>query len=329
MKKVLISGGAGFIGYFLTKKLIEVDYEIHLVDNFSRGVEDKYLKEIVESKKVHFYNIDLLNLNDLYTLDNDYYYIFHLAAIVGVKNVLVDPYNVLIKNQLLLSNLIEFANTQKRLNRFVFASTSEVYACTLKDFGLEFPTPESTPLSVGIKHESRNTYMLSKIYGESMCIHSGLPFTIIRPHNFYGPRMGLSHVIPELLKKSYDSKNNKIKVYNSDHKRSFCYITDAIDIIYDIIINNNSINEIYNIGNEKDEVSILEVAKLIIKSVNKELEIEKLVEANNSPLRRCPSMKKASNIIKIKNPISLEDGIKKCNDWYFNYIFDQKGITAQ
>ncbi len=329
MKKVLITGGAGFIGYFLTKKLIQLNYEVHLVDNFSRGVEDKYLKELIDNKNVQFQNIDLLDLSKLSTLDNDYYYIFHLAAIVGVKNVLLDPFNVLIQNQLLLGNLIVFANTQKKLNRFIFSSTSEVYACTLKDFGLKFPTPENTPLSVGIKHESRNTYMLSKIYGESMCVHSSLPFTIIRPHNFYGPRMGLSHVIPELLKKSYESKDNKIEVYNSDHKRSFCYITDAIDIIYDIIIDDNSVNETYNIGNEKDEVSILEVAELVIKSVDKELEIEKLVDENNSPLRRCPSMEKVSKIIKIKNQMSLEDGINRCNDWYFNYIFDQKGISAQ
>ena len=68
--------------------------------------------------------------------------------------------------------------------------------------------------------------MLSKIYGEAMCSHSNLPFTVIRPHNFYGPRMGLAHVIPELFKKAYFAKNNKITVYSPKHKRNFCYIDE-------------------------------------------------------------------------------------------------------
>ena len=81
---------------------------------------------------------------------------------------------------------------------FVFASTSEVYAGSLEHFGLPIPTPETAPLGLPDLGRPRTTYMLSKIYGEALCRHAGLPFTILRPHNLYGPRMGMAHVIPEL-----------------------------------------------------------------------------------------------------------------------------------
>ncbi len=328
MKKVLITGGAGFIGYFLAKKMLDLNYEIHLADNFSRGVKDKALLEIIKYDQVKLINTNILDIQNLDNLDNDFHYIFHLAAIVGVKNVLNAPFDVLRNNNLLLNNMIDKAKQQKNLRRFIFASTSEVYAGTLKDFGIKFPTPEDTPLSVGFKHDQRNTYMISKIYGEYLCTHSGLPYTIIRPHNFYGPRMGLSHVIPEILKKAYESVNGLIDVYNVDHKRAFCYITDAIDIIYDIIESENSLNEIFNIGNELDEVSIMDIASIVINIVNNKLEVNSLIDSNNSPTRRCPSMNKVSKIINIRKPTSLQNGIANCNKWYYENVFKEEGISA-
>ena len=103
----------------------------------------------------------------------------------------------------MLRNIITFGKRQENLERLIFTSTSEVYAGTLKYFSLKIPTPENTPLALTELSENRTSYMLSKIYGEALCLHSGLPVTIVRPHNFYGPRMGLSHVIPELFKESF------------------------------------------------------------------------------------------------------------------------------
>ena len=116
----------------------------------------------------------MLNKNDLNGLDKEYNLIFHLAAIIGVQYVLKAPYDVLAKNVELLENLINIANEQKQLERFVFTSTSEVYAGTLKHFSMEIPTPETTPLTITELSENRTSYMLSKIYGEALCLHSGL-----------------------------------------------------------------------------------------------------------------------------------------------------------
>ncbi len=141
---------------------------------------------------------DVLEPASLDAFDNDYDYVFHLAAIIGVSNVLKRPYAVLGDNVTMLLSLLSFAKRQTKLKRFVFASTSEVYAGLLENFTLPIPTPESVALGLPDLRHPRTSYMLSKIYGEALCHQSGLPFTLVRPHNFYGPRMGLSHVVPEL-----------------------------------------------------------------------------------------------------------------------------------
>ena len=189
-KKVLITGGAGFIGYHLANKLLDSERQIDLLDNFSRGMNDTQLADLAENEKINLINADLLQSNIIDRLDHDYAYIYHLVAVIGVQHVLKAPYDVLVKNFISLQNALEIAKSQKKLERFVFASTSEVYADTLNNYGLEFLTLESTPLTVSSLHEVRTSYMLSKIYGEAMCFQSGLPVVIVRPHNFYGPRMG-------------------------------------------------------------------------------------------------------------------------------------------
>jgi nucleoside-diphosphate-sugar epimerase len=129
-------------------------------------------------------------------LSAHYALIFRLAAIVGVANVLDAPDRVLRRNDELLVSALELAARQRDLERFVFASTSEVYAGTLALGDLPLPTPEDAPLTVPDPRLPRTSYMLSKIFGEAMSFQSGLPVTVVRPHNVYGPRMGLAHVIP-------------------------------------------------------------------------------------------------------------------------------------
>ena len=172
MKRILITGGAGFIGYHLAISLLKYDYQIDLLDNYARGVRDIHLDKLGVEDRINFINADLLDsrLND--KVESDYSYIYHLAAVIGVQHVLKAPYSVLNKNHLMLQNTLKISNNQKNLERFVFTSTSEIYAGTLQHYGLEFPTPELTPITITDLNEPRTSYMLSKIYGECMCLHS-------------------------------------------------------------------------------------------------------------------------------------------------------------
>jgi UDP-glucose 4-epimerase len=329
MNKVLITGGAGFIAYHLANLLLNYDYEIDLLDNFTRGVNDDNLINLVtKNTKVKFIDADLLDSNTVKTAGDRYTYIYHLAAMVGVQHVVRAPFDVLTKNYSLLKNAIEIANNQKELKRFVFFSSSEVYSGTLDHYGLEFPTPEITPLTLGDFNEPRTSYMLSKIYGEFLCGYSDLPITTVRPHNFYGPRMGMSHVIPELIKKVLDTDNGEIAVFSINHKRTFCYIDDAVEIIKCLCESAKTIGEIFNIGNDNEEVTINELAIKIIDLCGKDIKIIPMPPTTGSPVRRCPCTKKLNRVINTKIKYDLSYGLMKTYKWYKHNVFNGQGGHA-
>ena len=328
MKKVLITGGVGFIGYHLANKLLENDYRIDLLDNFSRGVNDSQITALAKNERVNLINADLLLPNIQNKLNKDYSYIYHFAAVIGVQHVLKSPYDVLDKNIRLLQSALEIANHQKNITRFIFASTSEIYAGTLNHYGLEFPTPETTPLTINNLHDARTSYMLSKIYGEVMCLHSDLPVTIIRPHNFYGPRMGLSHVIPELMKKVVGIDSGKLDVFSVNHRRTFCYIADAVEMIQLLAESDRSIGEAYNVGNDDEETTMGDLAKNIIDLIGEDIDINPMPATQGSPERRCPSIAKLKDAIPYTKQYPLEKGLQETFDWYNKNIFSGKEVSA-
>lgn len=328
MKKVLITGGAGFIGYHLAKKLLRSNYEIEILDNFSRGVKDSELLDLIKSEKVNLIDINLLDPKSINGISDDYFHIYHFAAVIGVQHVLKSPYSVLEQNFLLLNHAINIAQKQRFLNKFIFASTSEVYSGTLRHYGLEFPTKEETPLTINPLNEARTTYMLSKIYGEAMCLNSDLPVTIVRPHNFYGPRMGLSHVIPELMKKIIESESDCLDVYSVNHKRTFCYVADAVKIIQLLAESDKTMGEAYNIGNEDEEIKMGDLAEKIIQIIGKAVKVNPLPSTPGSPERRCPSVGKIKKVISYTKDYPLNKGLPETLNWYKENIFSGKERSA-
>ena len=325
MIKVLVTGGAGFIGFHLVKYLIKkTGYEVHLVDNLSRGKMDSDLKELLNFSSVHFTQADLTDCRAFSLFDSDYNYIYHLAAIIGVKNVLEHPDNVLYVNAISLLNLLEWIkNHKENLKRLLFTSTSEVYAGTLKHYGIPIPTPETVNLTVEDIYAPRTTYALSKMYGESACLTYAskyhIPVTIVRYHNVYGPRMGFSHVIPELFVRASREKE-QLGVYSVNHTRAFCYVDDAIEATVKLAESEQSINEIVHVGNSKEEISIEQLAKYIIDMINPSLLLKPLGEQEGSTSRRCPDTKKLEQLTGFTPKISLQEGLKKSWGWYQNHI---------
>ena len=323
-KKILITGGAGFIGLHLAKRLLDKGYQVDLLDNFSRAVDDKDLKDTLLHDKVNFYNINLLDSTQLDALGNDYDFIFHLAAIIGVTHVMEYPYEVLYNNIGMLGNMIDFARRQDKLSRFLFASTSEVYAGTLKHFDLTMPTPEATPLAITNLSYPRTSYMLSKIYGEALCQQSGLPFTVFRPHNIYGPRMGMAHVIPEQLRNAHGAKEgDSIDVFSINHTRCFCYIDDAVEMLLRIMIQDDCEGKTLNLGTQNPELKIKEVVQQCFSVVGKELFIDEKPETPGSPSRRVPDMTKTSSLLGYESQVSIHSGVVKTYEWYRKNVFDQ------
>jgi nucleoside-diphosphate-sugar epimerase len=329
MTKVLITGGVGFIGYHLAKRLVSDGYQVDLVDNLARGVVDVDFEDLLQTAQINFIQADLLKPKVFEGFGRDYSYVYHLAAIIGVAHVFQRPFAVLLDNTLMLDHVIRLARRQDTLKRMVFTSTSEVYAGTLKHFSLPIPSPEATPLAITDLKQPRTSYMLSKIYGEALCHHSGLPYTIVRPHNFYGPRMGLAHVIPELLKRAYESASQGVlDVYSVSHRRTFCYIGDAVEMIKLVAEAPGGEGGTFNIGNQSPEVTMGELADLIIRIVGRPLSIAPQPETLGSPARRAPDMRKTMALTGYRARVGLEEGVRLTYSWYKDRIFNKKGLTA-
>lgn len=328
--RILITGGAGFIGVHLARRLETDGYTVHLVDNYIRGIRDPELERLVESPKITLSVIDLSDRHRVLELGTDFDVIIHLAAIVGVVHVLERPYEVLTKNTLTLDNVIALANRQKNLLHFLFASTSEVYAGTLKSYGVSIPTPEDSILTVPALDEPRTTYMLSKIFGEAMCQQARLPFTIFRPHNVYGPRMGMAHVIPEQLKKTWEARpGGTLSVESAEHRRAFCYIDDAVEMIIRILDTDSCVGRTLNLGTETPEVTIRQVVQMCVRASGKTLTIKTLPPTQGSPRRRAPDMRLTRHLLNYESQVSLSEGIAQTWEWYRENIFKGAGLTAR
>jgi UDP-glucose 4-epimerase len=330
MARVLITGGAGFIGLHLAQAFAARGDSVDLLDNFGRGVRDAALQKALGNPQVRLIERDLLAQGSVHDLPDDFDFIFHFAAIIGVVHVLQRPFDVLIHNAQLLANAVELARRQRKLRRFVFASTSEVYAGTLSAFGMKIPTPESTPLTISDVAQPRTSYMLSKIHGEAMCWHSGLPFTIVRPHNVYGPRMGMSHVVPELLKRAHQARDgDKLQVFSAGHRRTFCYIDDAVDLLLRIVDSEACRNVSVNLGSTDQEVTMAEVAQVVADVVGRKLVLEPLPDTPGSPARRAPDMELSRSLTHYQSRVKLRDGVARTYDWYRANVFEGAGVTAK
>jgi UDP-glucose 4-epimerase len=323
MAKILITGGAGFVGYHLCSVLSEdSSNDIVVLDNLQRGRLDEDLTQLIGRANVSFVQGDLTDVELFRTLNRDFEYIYHLAAVIGVQNVMDNPDRVLYVNAISTFNVLEYAKGLNKLKKLLFSSTSEVYAGTLKHYGLDVPTAEDVPLVIDDVALERTTYALSKIYGESSCLmyarKHALPVSIIRYHNVYGPRMGFSHVIPEMFVKIRNS--SKVEVFSPSHTRAFCYVDDAVTYTRLIAESGDSLGLTYHVGNSSEEITIADLVGKISRVMDREIEIEEAGDTIGSPVRRCPDVSNAVRLTGHNPSVNLIEGIKKTYHWYRSRI---------
>jgi UDP-glucose 4-epimerase len=301
MIKILITGGAGNVGGALARKLVEnKNYFIVIADDLSTGSMSKLPSK--EYKNWSFVNCNVNSYKGIseIMLVNQFDYVFHYAAVVGVKRTQENPIKVLediegIRNVLQLSK-------NSSVKRVFFSSSSEVYGEPV-----ELPqNEETTPLN------SRVPYAVVKNVGEaffrSFYKSYGLPFTIFRFFNTYGPNQSDDFVIAKFLKSAL--KDQDITIYGDGAQtRTFCYIEDNINTCIKIFEENLMLNDVVNIGGAI-EFSIRDVAELIIKKTNSNSKIIYLPPLEEGDMtRRMPDNNKMIQIIN-KELISLENGIE-------------------
>ncbi len=315
---ILITGGAGFIGLNLAKEFARKrSNKVYIIDIIKKKNFDDELKNFLKKNNNVFYkNVNLLNLNSKLKNTN-FNHVIHLAAILGVENVISNPDKVMKSNILSTLEIIKFSKKQKKLRKLSFTSTSEVYANTVNKNKNLIPTNEKVPVLMMSNFTNRDSYLTSKFFGEMMIKYSKLPYIIFRPHNIYGPRMGNRHVIPQLINRMLNKK--KIDVFSPNHTRSFCYIDDAIKMMFSSIQSNKK-NQLLNIGNQKEEIKIFELAKKIKTKISKDIILKKGENQLGSPKRRVPSMKKYFIFFGNINFTNLNTGLEKTFKWYENYF---------
>lgn len=305
MKKILITGGTGFIGSAITNFFCEKGYKITVLDNNSRGS----FKRINKNKnKIKFTKGDITKYKDVLRVSKGQDYIFHLAAINGTRFFYEKPDEVLNVSCKGVINIIDVAKKLKIKNIFL-ASSSEVY-----HFPNKIPTDETEPIKIPDILNPRYSYAGGKILTELIGINNANYFKkmiIFRPHNVYGPDMGNEHVVPELIKKIRNSKTS-IRIKGSGSQtRSFIYIDDFVEAFYILFKKGKHMN-IYNIGTQ-EQIKIIELAKLIMKVLKKKLTIKHEKLALGGTQHRTPNIKKIKKLGFI-NKISIIQGLKKIID---------------
>tara|TARA_B110000003_G_scaffold42092_1_gene39307 strand:- start:1438 stop:2355 length:918 start_codon:yes stop_codon:yes gene_type:complete len=301
-KKILISGGTGFIGSNITNLLLKQGHKVTVFDNNLRGS----LKRIKKNNNFKFIRGDIRNYNDLRKGFKDINSVIHLAYINGTKYFYEKPELVLDVAVKGLTNIFDLS-IKNNIKEMFIASSSEVYQTPNK-----VPTDEKEMLKIPDIFNPRYSYGGGKILSELYGINFGKKYfkklIIFRPHNVYGKNMGNEHVIPELINKF--RKNSKIiNIQGSgNEKRSFIYVDDFCDAFYKIFTKGKHLN-IYNIGTT-EMVSIKGLIKIISKISHKKVKIIKKKLKVGSTKIRCPNINKIKKL-GFKARISLETGISK------------------
>ena len=314
--KVMIIGGCGFLGAFLAQKLLLERIRVTIVDAVDQANLPQQLLQETENGLLDYHQCDLTSADTLDLLPNDCTHIVHLAAILGVQNVLNNPAQTLEQNMLLTKNALYVGARQRALEQFMFASTSEVYAGSVAGQIAGVPTAETSPILLPEISNPRTTYMLSKMYGEAMMHHANFPTICIRPHNIYGPRMGFRHVIPQLYTRMTSGSEREIDVYSPSHTRSFCFIDDAIEMLWRLFSIETGDNLTINIGTENAEIAMLDLAQKIHNFTNSDVVLVSGENTTGSPVRRAPDMSLCKTLIDYESQIGIDEGLNLTLTWY-------------
>jgi nucleoside-diphosphate-sugar epimerase len=304
-RNILVTGGAGFIGSCMAERLA-ADKKNHVlvVDNLLTGSRSKIPTS--PHHNIEFVKCDVNDYNqitDVFLLHR-FDYVFHYAAVVGVQRTLDKP--LLVLSDLNGIRTILSLCVTARVKRVFFSSSSEVYGEPV-----EYPqNEETTPLN------SRLPYAIVKNAGEAYlkAFHKeyGLKYTIFRFFNTYGEKQSPDFVISRFIRAAM--KNEPITI-NGDgsQTRTFCYADDNIEACYNAFSENKYENEVINIGSEK-EISVLDLAKLIIRMTNSSSKIVHVPALKEGDMtRRQPDVTKMRELLK-REPVSLEAGIQKILD---------------
>ncbi|PTM45285.1 NAD-dependent epimerase/dehydratase family protein [Phreatobacter oligotrophus] len=315
MKKIAVTGGGGFIGAYLVKRLVRDGWSVSVIDSMIRGDASRFA-EVSDDVRLH--SIDVRDEDAVTAAITGCDVVMHLAAINGTENFYKRPELVL---DVGIRGAIAVVNACRRAGVFdlVVASTAEVYQTPAV-----VPTPETVALTLPDSLNPRYSYGGSKIASELIAFNYAQEHfrkvQVFRPHNIYGPDMGWKHVVPQFILRAAESTpsdNQAVIPFeiqgDGSETRAFCYVEDAVDGILKMYSNGEH-REIYHIGNDQ-EVSIRGLVETLGSVMGLSLAIRPSPAPQGGTPRRCPDISKMRKL-GYSPAVDLAEGLRRTCEWY-------------
>lgn len=315
-KKVLITGGAGFIGSHLCDRLLKDGYSVICVDNCITGSK-KNIEHLLDNPEFSFLEHNVINpLPDTITAD----IVFHMASPASPNHHSKMSYHALPMETMMVNTigtheLLKFA--EKNNAKFLFASTSEVYGDPLEHPQIETYNGNVSPVG------PRSVYDEAKRFGETLTAYyhrdKKLDARIVRIFNTYGPRMAKDDMRMIIIFINQALDNSPITIYgDGDQTRSLCFIDDLIEGLMRLMFYPNTSGEVVNLGSTTEN-TVLEYAKMVKKLINSQSDIENSEALpKDDPKKRRPDISKAQSLLQWEPKVTLEEGLLQTIEYFKN-----------
>jgi UDP-glucose 4-epimerase len=312
-KRILITGGAGFIGTHVAEKLATRN-EITLLDiDLSNALPYSHLVHDQRTRKLHG------DVRDSALVEAEVarcQIILHFASILGVREVIENARDTIDTIVLGTRNVLEAAKKNPEVERIVYISTSEVY-------GNIIDAREGNPASVGTVNDPRLCYSSAKLMGEHQVWayqrDFELPTVIVRPFNIYGPRRKTGHAVGLFVIKALAGKD--LTLYGDGSQlRSWCYIDDFCDGIIACIERDTAVGQDFNLGNPVTATTIYDLAERVIRLTDSSSEITQTKHTFSDIGVRAPNSRKACELLGYMPKYGMDDGLRPTIRWYREHM---------
>jgi len=309
-KRILITGGGGFIGSTLAEPLLE-NNDVVVYDNFSRNsLQHKAYKNHPNLTVIEG---DVLDYDAVREATEGANLVVHCAAIAGIDTVIASPVTTMRVNMIGSANVLQAASEWAGCDRVLCFSTSEIFGQHA------FRSDETDPAVLGQVGEARWTYAVSKLAEEHLAIayykERQLPTTVVRPFNIYGPGQIGEGALRTFIKRAI--KDEPIEIHGDGTQiRAWCYVDDMVDGVLACLDHEAAVGQALNIGNPRSVLTIYNLARDIVNLSGSSSPIT-FVPWNNTDVElRIPNIDKARDLIDFEPKIDLEEGLLRTIDWY-------------
>lgn len=310
-KKIFVTGGAGFIGTTVIKKLIE-NNEIVAFDNLTRNTL-KGLPKLLHHPNLTLVEGDVLDSVALTQSMKGADIVVHAAGIAGIDTVIKNPVKTMQVNMVGTANMLEAAYVNGVPDRVIDFSTSEVFG------SMAFRSTEADVTVAGSAGEARWTYAVSKLAGEHLALayHAqyGLPIVTIRPFNIYGPGQTGEGAIQIFIKRALNDETIHIDG-DGAQIRAWCYIDDFVECLMKCLEDPAAVGNSFNIGNARAVMTILGLAETVLRVTRSKSQIVFEPPLSADIAIRIPSVDKAFKVLGFKAKVDLEEGILRTAEYF-------------